>query len=44
LPVILAVDCIDSYDCEHHEISLRYMSDKIAAVMTNREIESALED
>jgi nicotinamidase-related amidase len=41
-PVILALDCIDSYDSEHHEISLRYMKDKIAVVMTNREIESAL--
>jgi nicotinamidase-related amidase len=41
-PVILAVDCIDSYDREHHEISLRYMTDKIAAVKTNREIELAM--
>jgi nicotinamidase-related amidase len=41
-PVILAVDCIDSYDQEHHEISLRYMKDKIAAVMTNAEIRTAL--
>ncbi len=41
-PVVLALDCIDSYDREHHEVSLRYMKDKIAAVMTNREIESAL--
>jgi isochorismate hydrolase len=41
-PVILASDCIESYDREHHEISLRYMSDKIAVVMSNREIDSAL--
>jgi nicotinamidase-related amidase len=41
-PVILAADCIDSYDQEHHEISLRYMKDKIAAVMTNEEIRSSL--
>jgi nicotinamidase-related amidase len=41
-PVVLALDCIDSYDREHHEISLRYMKDKLAKVMTNREIESAL--
>ena len=41
-PVILAADCIDSYDREHHEMSLRYMKDKIAAVMTNHEIRSAL--
>jgi len=41
-PVILATDCIDSYDREHHEISLRYMRDKIAAVMSNEEIRSVL--
>ena len=36
--VILAADCIDSYDLEHHDISLRYMKDRIAEVMTNEEI------
>jgi nicotinamidase-related amidase len=36
--VILAADCIDSYDREHHAISLRYMKDKIASVMGNEEI------
>jgi nicotinamidase-related amidase len=41
-PVVLALDCIDSYDREHHDISLRYMKDKLARVLTNREIESAL--
>jgi nicotinamidase-related amidase len=41
-PVILAADCIDSHDQEHHEISLRYMKDKIATVMINEEIRSAL--
>jgi nicotinamidase-related amidase len=42
-PVVLATDCVDSYDQEHHEVSLRYMKDKIAKVLTNREIEAALE-
>jgi nicotinamidase-related amidase len=42
IPVILAADCIDSYDREHHQISMRYMKDKIAAVLTNEEIASAL--
>ncbi len=42
-PVVLALDCIGSYDREHHEISLKYMKDKIAAVLTNREIEAALQ-
>jgi len=40
--VILASDCIDSYDREHHDVSLRYMKDKIATVMRNREIASAV--
>jgi isochorismate hydrolase len=40
--VVLAADCIDSYDREHHEISLRYMKDKIASVMTNQEIREML--
>jgi nicotinamidase-related amidase len=41
-PVILASDCIDSYDRAHHEVTLRYMKDKIAAVLTNEEIQAAL--
>jgi nicotinamidase-related amidase len=40
--VILAADCVSSYDREHHEISLRYMKDKIAAVMSNEEIRKML--
>jgi maleamate amidohydrolase len=42
-PVILALDCIDSYDREHHEVSLRYMRNKIAAVRTNLEIRTQME-
>jgi isochorismate hydrolase len=38
---ILAGDCIDSYDREHHHISLRYMKGSIADVMTNEEIRQA---
>jgi maleamate amidohydrolase len=41
-PVILALDCIDSYDREHHEVSLRYMRDKIASVRSNEEIRQML--
>jgi nicotinamidase-related amidase len=40
--VILALDCIDSYDREHHEVSLRYMKDKMATAMSNADILSAL--
>jgi nicotinamidase-related amidase len=40
--VILAADCIDSYDREHHEISLRYMKGMIGSVLTNHEIAAIL--
>jgi nicotinamidase-related amidase len=41
--VILAADCIGSYDREHHEVSLRYMRDKIAEVLSNSEIATRLD-
>jgi isochorismate hydrolase len=41
-PVILAAGCVDSYDREHHEVSLRYMKDKLATLMSNQEIRSGL--
>ena len=41
-PVVLALDCIDSYDKQHHEISLKYMGEKLATVLTNAEIRAAL--
>jgi nicotinamidase-related amidase len=42
-PAVLAEDCIDSYDQEHHEVSLRYMTDKIAKVLSNEKIRAELE-
>ncbi|MGB5947691.1 MAG: isochorismatase family cysteine hydrolase [Parvibaculum sp.] len=42
LKVILATDCIDSYDEEHARVSLAYMAGKIAHPMTNAEIEATL--
>ena len=42
-PVVVATDCIGSYDQEHHAVSLRYMKDKIASLMTNAEIHTALQ-
>lgn len=42
-PVILAADCVDSYDRAHHDLSLRYMKDKIASVLTNAEIQQLLD-
>jgi len=41
-PVILAADCVDSYDPKHHAVSMAYMKDKIATVMSNDEIRLAL--
>jgi len=41
--IILAADCIGSYDREHHEVSLRYMRDKIATVLTNVDIAAWLD-
>jgi nicotinamidase-related amidase len=38
LDVVLAAECVDSYDREHHDISLRYMKGKIASVMNNDKI------
>ena len=40
--IIVAADCVDSYDREHHDISMKYMKDKIATVMSNQQIRSAL--
>ena len=42
LRVILAADCISSYDEEHGAISMRYMDGKIAVAMTNSEIREHL--
>jgi nicotinamidase-related amidase len=41
-PVILAEACIDSYDQEHHRISMAYMKDKIAVVASNEDIRHLL--
>jgi nicotinamidase-related amidase len=42
-PVVLAADCVDSYDREHHEVSLRYMKGTIASVLSNSEIAALLQ-
>lgn len=41
-PVVLAADCIDSYDREHHDSTLKYVKDKMARLMTNEEISAEL--
>ncbi|HEY2532668.1 MAG TPA: cysteine hydrolase [Xanthobacteraceae bacterium] len=40
--VVIASDCVDSYDREHHDISLRYMNGKIASVISNDHIRAML--
>lgn len=40
LRVILAADCLSSYDDEHAAITMHYMDGKIARAMTNREIQA----
>jgi isochorismate hydrolase len=43
-PVLVVVDMVRRLpDQEHHEVSLRYMRDKIARVMTNEEIRAAMD-
>lgn len=37
-PVLLAKDCIASYDKEHHDITWRYMDGKFGRGMTNSEL------
>lgn len=44
LDVILAAECIASYDQEHHDVSLRYMAGKIARVMTNSQIDRVVRE
>jgi len=38
LEVFLAIDCLDSHDEAHHQISMRYMDGKIATGMTNSQL------
>jgi nicotinamidase-related amidase len=38
--VLLAKDCIDSYDEQHHSISMRYMDGKLGVAMTNHQIDT----
>jgi nicotinamidase-related amidase len=42
-PVVLASECIGSYDQEHHTVTLRYLRGKIAKVMTNDEIRAHMD-
>jgi nicotinamidase-related amidase len=41
--VIVATDCVDSYDKEHHQVTLRYLTNVMSQGKTNQEIKSLLE-
>ncbi len=43
-PVIIASDCTDSYDKEHHDISMKYLTRNIAVAKTNQELFNYLND
>lgn len=38
-PVAIAADCVNSYDGEHHDLSLRYMNNKVCDLLTNAQIQ-----
>lgn len=40
--VLIASDCVDSYDREHAKVTLEYLADKIALLRTNEEIAARL--
>lgn len=40
--IILARDCIDSHDAEHHEISWRYMDGKLGLGLSNEQVRNLL--
>jgi nicotinamidase-related amidase len=41
--VLLAKDCIDSHDEEHHRISMHYMDGKLGTAMTNNQLDAELQ-
>ena len=43
LGVIIAADCVDSYDEEHHTMSLNYLGKAISRVMNNEQIKRELQ-
>ena len=43
LEMIVARDCIGSYDAEHEDVTLRYLDRKIASVLDNAQLRRSLE-
>jgi isochorismate hydrolase len=37
-PVVIAGDCVGSWDEEHHAVTLRYLEREISRVISNEEI------
>ncbi|MEM8546713.1 MAG: isochorismatase family cysteine hydrolase [Pseudomonadota bacterium] len=42
--VVLAKDCIDSHDSEHHDVSWRYMDGKLGVGLSNEDVRALLTD
>jgi nicotinamidase-related amidase len=40
--IVLALDCIASYDSEHHDVTMRYLDGKMAQVLSNAEVSELL--
>ncbi|MEM9387819.1 MAG: cysteine hydrolase [Pseudomonadota bacterium] len=40
--IVLARECIDSHDAEHHDVSWRYMNGKLGAGLSNEHVRSLL--
>ena len=38
LEVIIAKDCVDSLDKQHHDVSLQYLGNEISRVMDSKQI------
>jgi isochorismate hydrolase len=42
LDVVVAADCVGSYDREHHDVTLRYLAKGLATVLSNDAIVARL--
>jgi nicotinamidase-related amidase len=40
--IVLALDCIASYDSEHHDVTMRYLDGKMAQALRNAEVSKLL--
>jgi nicotinamidase-related amidase len=41
-PIVVATDCVGSYDHVHHQVTLDYVKDKLATLRTNSEIQEEI--